>query len=208
MNAIRVTSKAFGMLCGITGVVAGLFLILQGNEPVSGIKISYIGTEYQMWEHEAYFAITLIPNFLYSGIIALLISASLIYWTIFQLHNKKPGSTGFLILSIAQLLSGGAFVIDLATITFFLSQGIRSDSRRWRSVFKNQLGHTLATLWLPSLVAYGAISITMLIVTIAGINNQRLLSVMPILASVMFIPIVLLIMGSLACETRKRSSNL
>jgi hypothetical protein len=48
----------------------------------------------------------------------------------------------------------------------------------------------------------------MLIVTISGINNQRLLSVMPILASVMFIPILLLIFGSLACETRKRSNNL
>jgi hypothetical protein len=33
MNTLRVSSIAFGMLCGITGVVAGIFLILQGNEP-------------------------------------------------------------------------------------------------------------------------------------------------------------------------------
>ena len=127
MNALRVTSIAFGILCGITGVVAGFFLILQRIEPVSGIKISYIGTEYQMWEHETYFALTLIPNFLYSGIIALVISASLIYWTIFQLHSKKTGSTGFQILSIAQMLSGGAFVIDLALITFLLSLLLNND---------------------------------------------------------------------------------
>jgi hypothetical protein len=208
MNTIRVSSIAFGMLCGITGIVAGVFQIFQGNETLSGVRISYIGEGYQMWEHDTYFALTLIPNLLYSGIFSLLASASLIYWTLFHLQRKKTGSTGFLLLSIAQLLSGGGFVIDLAFITFLISLGINKDLHRWRSVFNNQFGHTLAVLWTPSLIVYSGISIAMIIVTITGINNKVILSVMPILASLMFIPILLLIFGSLASEIRKRSNNL
>ena len=124
----------------IIASVAGIFLILQGNEPISGVKISYIGTGYQMWEHDTYFALTLIPNYMYSGIITLLVSASLIYWTIFQIHKKKTGSTGLLILSIAQLLTGGGFVIDLAIITFLLSLGIDKDHHRWKGILENKLG--------------------------------------------------------------------
>ena len=206
MNALRMGSIAFGMLCGITGTVAGIFLILQGDKPISGVTISYIGTGYQMSGHETYFALTLIPNFLYSGITSLLASTSLIIWTLLQIH-KKEGSSVFLLLSIVQFLSGGGFVIDLAVITFFLSLGIDKSLHRWRRIFNNQLGQTLAALWTPSLIAYSVISIVMIVVTIAGTNNQKILSVMPILATVMFIPILLLIFGGLACETRRKSNN-
>lgn len=203
MNSLRGSSIAFGMLCGITGVVAGIFLILQGNEPVSSVEISYIGTQYQMWENDTYFALTLIPNYRYSGIITLLVSASLIYWTVFQIHKRKTGSAGFLILSILQLLTGGGFVIDLAIITFLLSLGINRIPDRWKRIFNNQLGHILSVLWLPSLIAYSAVAIAMIFVTISGINNQNIMSIMPVLAMIMFIPILLLIFGSLARELQK-----
>jgi hypothetical protein len=206
MNALRGSSIAFGMLCSITGIVAGVFLILQGNEHVPGIKISYIGEKYQMWEDKAYFALTLIPNFLYAGIISLLVSTLLMMWTLFQIH-KRMGSLGFLVLSIAQLLSGGGFVIDLALITFLLSLGINKELHPWRRVFNNRIGHSLAILHNPFLFLYSGFSIAMIIVSIAGINSQRLLSVMPLLATLMFIPILLLIFGSIAHETRRRSNN-
>jgi hypothetical protein len=48
----------------------------------------------------------------------------------------------------------------------------------------------------------------MLTVTITGINNHSIMSVMPILAGLMFIPILLLIVGSLAFEIPKRRNNL
>lgn len=208
MNALSVSSIAFGMLCGITGVVAGILLILQGNESISGVQISYIGNEYQSWEHHTYFALTLIPNYMYSGIAAFLVSASLLYWTALQIHKKQTGSIGFLLLSIVQLLTGGGFVIDLAIITFLLSLGINKDLHRWKGIFENKMGQFLAAVWIPSLIVYSILSIAMLSVTIVGMSNQKAMSSMQILALIMFIPILLLIFGSIAFEIQKKQGKI
>jgi hypothetical protein len=37
MNASKASSVTFGMLCGTTGVIAGIFLILKGNESIYGV---------------------------------------------------------------------------------------------------------------------------------------------------------------------------
>lgn len=203
MNALRISSIAFGMLCGITGVLAGVFLFYQGNEPVSSVKISYIGAEYQMWKHDTYSAYTLIPNYMLSGIIAVFVSASLLYWTVFQIHKKKTGSIVFLLLSIAQLLSGGGFVIDLAIITFLLSLGINKKLLRWKGSLGNKLGQFLAAMWFPSLIIYSMISIAVLFVTVYGMNSHIIMSIMPVLALIMFIPTLLLLFGSIAREIQK-----
>jgi hypothetical protein len=118
MNTVRVSTTAFGLLCGLTGIIAGIFLIQQGDMTAETLKISYIGPEYSQWEHPAYLAYTLIPNYLTTGLVTLLISVTLLVWSLFLIH-KPWGSLGFLLLSVAQLLTGGGFVIDLALITFF-----------------------------------------------------------------------------------------
>ena len=47
-NATRMSVSAFGVLCGLTGIVAGYFETLQGNVATSGFIISTIGPTYSM----------------------------------------------------------------------------------------------------------------------------------------------------------------
>ena len=49
INATRTVVVAFAMLCGVTGLIAGYFEILQGNVAPDGLIISTIGPEYSMW---------------------------------------------------------------------------------------------------------------------------------------------------------------
>jgi hypothetical protein len=206
MSPIRISSAATGTLCGLTGILAGIFLILRGNEPTNILKISTIGPEYLMWEDSTYVAWTLVPNFLISGIITLIVSTALVFVSIFYI-NKRYGSIVFLALSVLQLLTGGGFVIDLAVITFLLSLGINSKLKGWRKIFLNKWGKLLASLWLPGLVLYSALSVVMLSITILGVNRPDLMKLMIFLAGFMFLPVLLMIFGSLAYEIRKSSEK-
>ncbi|MFQ6126944.1 MAG: hypothetical protein ACE5R6_20390 [Candidatus Heimdallarchaeota archaeon] len=42
INATRIVASAFGVLCGLTGILAGTFGSLQGNVAPSGFIISTI----------------------------------------------------------------------------------------------------------------------------------------------------------------------
>jgi len=81
INATRISASAFGVFCGLTGIIAGYFEILQGNVVPNGFIISTIGPNYSMWDTygigdlwETYSAITIIPNFFLTGIVAILVS--------------------------------------------------------------------------------------------------------------------------------------
>jgi hypothetical protein len=48
INATRIVASSFGVLCGLTGMIAGYFEMLQGNVKPSGLMISTIGPAYSM----------------------------------------------------------------------------------------------------------------------------------------------------------------
>jgi len=50
INATRVVASSFGVLAGLTGLIAGFFEVRQGNVVPDGRWISYIGPEYRMWQ--------------------------------------------------------------------------------------------------------------------------------------------------------------
>lgn len=202
MRAITLTTKAFGSLCGATGIIAGVFLVLQGDDFTNGFKISYIGSSFLMWKHDTYMAFTLIPNYLISGIVTLVLSTALLVWTNLFIHTRR-GSLVFLLLSIAQMLSGGGFVMDLAQITFLLSLGIRGKLNWWSNLLSGRFGKFLGCSWLPSIICYSALSIVMLGITVAGINSPEMMNLMEIMAAVMFFPILFMIFGSLARDLEK-----
>ena len=54
IDAIRIVVIAFGLLCGFTGVIAGVFEMLQGNKAIDSFRISTVGEAYTMWQHNTY----------------------------------------------------------------------------------------------------------------------------------------------------------
>jgi len=207
MKATRIVVVAFAMLCGLTGIIAGYFEILQGNVTPDGLIISTIGPEHSMFRTysiydlmEPYSAITIIPNFLLTGIASIIVSCLVILWAIGFIH-KKYGIIIFLFLSIIQLLVGGAFVMDLAIITSITATRINKPLRWWRSHLSDKMKRSLAMMWPWSLMFYIILSIVLLGITILGLDNVELLDYLDIAATLMFIPIIFLIIGGFAYDS-------
>ena len=205
LNGTRLEVAAFGILCGLTGIIAGYFEILQGNIAPTGIKISTIGPSYTMADDFTYFAITIIPNLRITGILAILFSCSVITWSI-RYVDRKNGALILLGLSIAQMLVGGGWVIDLALMSSILATRINKPHEWWRKRLPVNLRLWLARLFPVSVIAYALISISMLIITVQGVNSETLIKLLEPLATAMFIPILLMILGGIAHDITQRGN--
>ena len=77
----RTTGKitaTLGILFAAAGFEHGLFAALQGNKPTDGLIIQAIGESMQSWEFGGEEALTIIPNFLVTGICAMCVSVFII----------------------------------------------------------------------------------------------------------------------------------
>ncbi|MFX0125844.1 MAG: hypothetical protein ACFFAE_19635 [Candidatus Hodarchaeota archaeon] len=203
ISGVRVVVAAFGILYGITGIIAGIFEILQGNNAPDGFLISTIGSNYLMAEDFTYFAITIIPNFLLTGILAVIVSWLIVIWSIAFVH-KKYGVPVLLALSITQMLVGGAWVIDLAIITCVLATRIDKPLNWWRSHLPENIQLWLTKLFPFSIIVYAIVAFSMLNLTILGVNNRMFIDIIGILAAFMFVPMLLMIFGGLAYEIQRQ----
>ena len=205
INGIRVVVAAFGIFYGLTGVIAGFFEILQGNTAPNGFVISTIGPNYSMADDFTYFAVTIIPNFIITGILAIIISFLIIVWTVAFVH-KKYGVIILLILSITQMLVGGGWVIDLALITCILATRIDKPLNWWRSHIPQNIQLWLTKLFPFSIIVYAIVALSMNVLSVLGVNNEAFIDLIGILAAFMFIPIILMILGGLAQDIQRQST--
>jgi hypothetical protein len=107
-SATRITVTALGLLSAAVGVEHGLGAIEQGAEAPPGLV-------FRSWPDAAAFdalggepALTLVPNLLLTGVLAVLISVAIGVWTIWGAHHPRWGA-GLMALSILQLVCGGGF---------------------------------------------------------------------------------------------------
>ena len=210
INATKTVVAAFGILCGLTGMIAGYFEMLQGYVKPDSFLISTIGSSYDMWKTysifdllETYSAMTIIPNFFLTGIIALIVSFLVIVWSVGYIH-KKHGIIIFLFLSMIQLLVGGSVVIDLAIITGIVATRINQPISWWRSHLSTKIHHSLALLWPWSLLFFTILSIIMLVMTVLGRNQENLENLLKILAAIMFLPLLFMIAGGFSHDVLKQ----
>jgi hypothetical protein len=201
-HGFRLVVAAFGILCGLTGIIAGIFEVLQGNVATTGFEVSYIGPSYSMADDFTYFAITIVPNYLVTGILAIIVSSLVLVWSVLFVH-RRYGTTILLVLSITQMLVGGGWVIDLALIMCILSTRIDRPLDWWRSHLPESVCKTLAKTFSLSVLMYSVIASGMLILSIIGVNDLVMLGNMTTLATLMFIPILLMIFGGLAQQIQK-----
>lgn len=151
---------------------------------------------------ETYSAITIVPNFLVNGILAIIISSLVIIWAVFFIQ-RKHGAIIFLLLSITQLLVGGAFVIDLAIITYITATRINKPLNWWRSHLSGSIRHALSKIWGWSTLFFIIISFVLLGITIFGVDNPELIDYLDISATLMFLPLILMIIGGFAIDIQK-----
>ena len=107
-SATRITVSTLGALAGLSGIEHGLGEVLQGNVAPPGIV-------FQSWPNSELFgilngepAMSLVPNMLVTGILAIIISSVFLVWAA-AFIERTHGGLILILLSIAVLLVGGGF---------------------------------------------------------------------------------------------------
>jgi hypothetical protein len=116
-RAVKTTALAFGIFAGGASIEHGIFEILQGATRPAGIMIASMGPPCQpdqVW-NACEPAMTIIPNFLFSGILSVIIGVLMLIWALAFL-NRKRGGIVLLGLSIIMLLVGGGIFPPLIGI--------------------------------------------------------------------------------------------
>ena len=211
-RATRINVTLLGVIFGISGINHGFFETLQGNVPTGGLFISAIGEAQKMWPHGDEPAFTLIPNFLITGIAAMLVGLAIIIWSCGYVH-KKNGPIILLLLFILLLLVGGG----VAQVLFFpwiyiVSRQINKPLVFWEKVFHGRQALP-AKLW-PWFLGMGTL---LLLIVLAigttgyfpGVNDpEAVLMVMLacLAAEVIFLPLTFIFGFARDIESKRRLS--
>jgi hypothetical protein len=116
-KATRVVASLFGIFAGFGGPEHGYFEILQGNVRPDSLIIAAMGPPCdpeKVW-NLCEPAMTVIPSFLVTGILATVIGLITMIWAAVFVHRKHGGIV-LMLLSIALLLFGGGLFPPLIGI--------------------------------------------------------------------------------------------
>ena len=146
-NAVKTTASTFGVYAGLLGIEHGFFETLQGNVAPKSLRIMAVGS-FELpfpFGHEP--AMTLIPNFLVTGIAAIIAGLAIIIWSMAWV-DKKHGAEVLLLLSVLLLLVGGGFgPISPLIVACIAARGIDKPVIWWRRLLPSGLRRVLALLW-------------------------------------------------------------
>lgn len=160
-SATRITIATFGTLAALAGMEHGLGEIVQGNRAPTAIMI-------QSWPDAAFFeivggepAMTLVPNLLISGLLAITVSLIVWVWAT-SFVQRAYGGPILMLLSIGLLLVGGGFGPPLLGIILGCAAlGINARFTWWCAHLPGGAQHALSAAWPWS---FGAAVIAWLLV--------------------------------------------
>ncbi|MBN1312949.1 MAG: hypothetical protein JXB30_16160 [Anaerolineae bacterium] len=116
-KATRAVASWLGAVAGIAGLEHGYFEILQGNTRPDGLMIVSMGppcVPEEAW-NACEPAMTVLPSFLISGILSLIIGLLIMVWSA-GFVQRKHGGLVLILLSVALLLFGGGLFPPLIGI--------------------------------------------------------------------------------------------
>ena len=107
-KATKTVATWFGVSAGMAGLEHGYFEILQGNTQPESLMIASMGppcVPEEIW-NACEPAMTIIPNFFITGILALIIGLLIAIWSVIFIQRKHGGLV-LILLSVTLLLFGG-----------------------------------------------------------------------------------------------------
>ena len=146
-NATRIVVTTFGVLAGLAGLEHGIGEVLQGNRAPTGIMIESWPESTLMRTLGGEPAMTIVPNLLVTGVLAILVALALLMWTV-TFVARKQGGLILIFLSVFLLLVGGGFGPPLlGTITGLVATRINASFTWWRAHFSINTRRVLARIW-------------------------------------------------------------
>jgi hypothetical protein len=108
------------VLVGLAGIEHVFFELLQGNVTPNDIMINAIGPAQRFWEYGTERALTIIPNFLATGTLAIIFGLLVAIWAAVFIDSKYSAGILMLLLITPWLVGGGfapIFMSILASVT-------------------------------------------------------------------------------------------
>jgi hypothetical protein len=170
LNATRVIATAVGTFFGLfSGVNHGFFEILQGCKPTGGLYIYAIGEAQRFWPLGGEDAITLIPNFMITGVASVVVGLGIVVWSIWFLPTRH-GRTVFLGLFVLSFLVGGG----IGQAFFFVpawafATRMNRPLAWWRKALPRSIWPFLSRLWVVTLVLAAIVMLIGLEMAIFGL---------------------------------------
>jgi hypothetical protein len=196
-----------GIAAGLLGLEHGYFETRQGSVVPGGIVMNAIGPHCQpsqVW-HACEPAMTIIPNYLVTGVLAFTCSLAVLLWAAFFVNSKHSGWV-LLLLAISLTLVGGGFV----TLLFGLIGGVTATRIHaplawWRAHLSPTARSILATLWpwmiaalLPWFPVEGAI---------AYLSNEVMLRLAPMATAILPLLLLLVLVTGFAHDLRQHADH-
>jgi hypothetical protein len=130
----------------------GIFEIMQGYQPTGGFFIEAIGESHRFWKYGTEGAITIIPNFLLTGIMVLITSIAIIIWAAKHIDQKNGAKYLLILFILLTLFGGGLGHIILFLPTWAYTTRINKSLNWWSKILTGKLRKFLSYFWLPSLL--------------------------------------------------------
>lgn len=167
-RALGTVLTVVGVIFGISGMNHGFFEALQGFTPTPGLIIKAIGPAQRMWERGTEEALTIVPNFLVTGLLAMGFGLAIIIWSLRSL-GSRPKATVFILLFLALFLTGGG----IGHLIFFLPAWgfitlINKPLTWWKKILPTGLRQVMAKTWPYSVTAMTILILFALEIAIAG----------------------------------------
>lgn len=145
-NTTKATVSTMSAIVALAGLEHGIGEILQGSITPDGLVImSWPGPTFSILAGEP--AMTIVPNLLATGILAVLFSLIFLLWATMFVQRKNGGLV-LILLSILLLLVGGGFGPPiLGIILGAAGTKINSTWTWWRAHFPDSLRRFLGKLW-------------------------------------------------------------
>lgn len=167
-SATGLFASATGVLVGLAGMDHGFFEVFQGPVAPSGRVIEAIGPAQRFWEFGAEPAFTLIPSFLITGILAMVVGLLVIVWAV-AFIDRRLGPLVLALLSVALFLVGGGFApLVLAVLPVAAATRIDKPLTWWRARLPLKVRGFLARFWAWPLIAFVFLSLFSIEIAIFG----------------------------------------
>jgi len=161
-------ASTLGTLVGIAGIDHGIFEILQGHVAPRSLMIAAIGSEQRFWIYGEETALTIIPSFLISGILSVILGIVVAIWAI-SFIARKHGAGILMLLSLGLFLVGGGFApIFVALIASLTATRIRKPLKFWRAMLPVIIRKFLGKVWWGVLIVFVIIFVFSVVVAIFG----------------------------------------
>ena len=155
-KATRIVAALFGAFAGFGGPEHGYFEILRGNARPDSLIIAAMGPPCEpekVW-NLCEPAMTVIPSYLATGILAFVIGLITMIWAVAFVHRKHGGLVLILLSIVLLLVGGGLFPPVIGIVAGLVATRINAPLTRQPSHLYGKVLRFLAKLWPWPLVAF------------------------------------------------------